>query len=212
MIEMQYQSERKIEILDKGTCLGFDYYIMNLGTHPTAYIKIPQTHKYFGRRYWGFEDEINVHGGLTYSNDGLKISETETVDGWFIGWDYAHFGDYVGYKIVSPFKRNDKKWKTREIKKHVQEVCFQLVNDDGGINMEKIEEINNEQEANLCICQELKTIMIGASFRRFKPEKLFCQLEYILNVEHGIEDFMEYKIRLLDADADMVTLKEGLWR
>ena len=39
--EMKYQFDRKIEVLSTGYCLGLLYYILNLGTHPTAYIKIP---------------------------------------------------------------------------------------------------------------------------------------------------------------------------
>ena len=42
MKEMEYSIERKTEVLDTGYCLGLLYYIMNLGTHPTAYIRIPE--------------------------------------------------------------------------------------------------------------------------------------------------------------------------
>ena len=42
MKEMEYCKDRKIEVLDTGYCLGLLYYILNLGTHPTAYIKIPK--------------------------------------------------------------------------------------------------------------------------------------------------------------------------
>ena len=31
--EMIYQADRKIEILETGTCFGLLYYILNLGTH-----------------------------------------------------------------------------------------------------------------------------------------------------------------------------------
>lgn len=41
MKEMKYQSQFKSEVLDTGFCFGLLYYIMNLGTHPTAYIRIP---------------------------------------------------------------------------------------------------------------------------------------------------------------------------
>lgn len=49
--EMKYQFDRKIEVLDTGYCLGLLYYILNLGTHPTAYIKIPESHKYYKKDY-----------------------------------------------------------------------------------------------------------------------------------------------------------------
>lgn len=128
MKEMIYQAERKIEVLDTGTCLGFFYWILNLGTHPTAYVKIPENHKYYQKDY----DDIYIkaHGGLTYSRDYLWISESQRSEGWFIGWDYAHCYDYAGYEEKLPeelrFKQNGKKWTTQEIKDEVYKVCEQL--------------------------------------------------------------------------------------
>ena len=45
MKEMVYSIEPKNEVLDTGFCFGLLYYILNLGTHPTAYIKIQKEHK-----------------------------------------------------------------------------------------------------------------------------------------------------------------------
>lgn len=42
MKEMIYQNEIKREVLDTGFCYGYLYYILSLGVHPTAYIKIPE--------------------------------------------------------------------------------------------------------------------------------------------------------------------------
>ena len=42
MKEMIYQATQKREILDTGYCFGLLYYILSLGTHPVAYIKIPK--------------------------------------------------------------------------------------------------------------------------------------------------------------------------
>lgn len=124
--EMKYQFDRKIEVLATGYCLGLLYYILNLGTHPTAYIKIPKDHKYYKKEY--DEIDVNVHGGLTYSANDLYISENEKIEGWFIGWDYAHYGDYVGYEKIMPIeiRTNDKKWTTEEIFEEVKEACYQI--------------------------------------------------------------------------------------
>lgn len=59
MKEMKYSKERKIEVLTTGYCFGLLYYILNLGTHPTAYIKLPNNSNID-------ENEIDVHGGITY--------------------------------------------------------------------------------------------------------------------------------------------------
>lgn len=126
MKEMIYQADRKVELLDTGEYNGFTYYILNLGTHPTAYIQIPKEHKYFGKDY--DEIDLDVHGGLTYSSKQLRL-ENEAIEGWFIGWDYAHGGDYLGFveKYSMPFRDYfEKKWTTEEILEEVREAIEQL--------------------------------------------------------------------------------------
>lgn len=123
---MEYGIVAKTEILDKGEHLGFEYYILNLGTHPTAYVQIPKGHPCFEL----YRDSINiyVHGGLTYAKKYLVINNNEPIKGWFIGWDYAHYGDYTGFDEMYPieFRAGGKKWTTKEIQEDVFEVCKQL--------------------------------------------------------------------------------------
>lgn len=125
MKEMKYQSQFKSEVLDTGFCFGLLYYIMNLGTHPTAYIKLPRNSKLYGKKYddiYNMDLDLNVNGGLTYSSDNLWLSKDEKICGWFIGWDYAHYGDFDGYELRFPneLRSNGKKWTTEEI---FDEVC-----------------------------------------------------------------------------------------
>ena len=126
MKEMIYQAESKTEILDTGYCLGLLYYIMNLGMHPTAYVRIPENHRYYKKD--AEEIDIDVHGGITYSCDYLYIENNQKMEGWFIGWDYAHLGDYAGYeeKLPKELQTGGKKWRTEEIFKDVKAVCYQL--------------------------------------------------------------------------------------
>ncbi len=130
MKEMIYQKDRKIELLEKGTCFGYEYYILNLGTHPTAYINIPIKHKFYGKHYDDIHNkyDIEVHGGLTYSKNHLWISDNKEIKGWFIGWDYGHYGDYAGYEEMLPknIRVGGKKWTTEEIREEVYNVCKQL--------------------------------------------------------------------------------------
>lgn len=121
MKEMKYSEERKIEVLATGYCFGLLYYILNLGTHPTAYIKIPGSINID-------KDKLDVHGGITYSENHLWISENQKIDGKFIGWDYGHYGDYAGYEEILPkeIRTGGKKWTTTEIYKEVREVCYQI--------------------------------------------------------------------------------------
>jgi len=128
--QMVYQAERKFEILFEGKYMGYQFYIMNLGTHPTAYIEIPETSKFFGKTYdeiYDMETDIDVHGGLTYSRNHLLGGEENT---WFIGWDYAHAGDYAGYSEMYPelsrLSIHDKKWTTEEIFEDVVRAIEQI--------------------------------------------------------------------------------------
>lgn len=125
--EMKYGPNRITELLDTGKCFGYTYYIMNLGTHPTSYVEIPSNHKLYRKNYHNID--IEVHGGLTYSDDTLYIGENKKIqNSWFIGWDYAHWGDYTGYSEVmtSMYDKTDKKWTTKEIQQDVFNVCKQV--------------------------------------------------------------------------------------
>lgn len=126
MKEMIYQKNRKIEILDTGKCCGYTYYILNLGTHPTAYIEIPKEHKYYEKDYWAID--LPVHYGLTYGSNSLNISKDKKIKGWFLGWDYAHCDDYCGYEEGIPqyLRTNGKRWTTEEIQQEVFEACKEL--------------------------------------------------------------------------------------
>ena len=123
MKAMKYGKDRKCEILDTGWCEGFLYYILNLGTHPTAYIRIPKEHKYYKEE----NIYLDVHGGITFSNMGICVKDV-ILEGYWIGWDYGHFGDYAGYEEMYPkeFRTGGKKWTTEEIKEEVIAACKQL--------------------------------------------------------------------------------------
>ena len=74
---------------------GYQYAIVlqNLG-HRCAYINVINT----PLQYIDYNnlDYIDVHWGLTYSSEKLcNLNE-----GWWIGWDYAHYGDRVDYESL----------------------------------------------------------------------------------------------------------------
>ena len=119
--DMIYEKDRKRDVLLDGKFKGYRFIILNLGTHPTAYIEIPIGNKLFGKDYeeiYRSGLNLDVHGGLTYSRKNLLEDE----ESWFIGWDYAHLGDYLGYELGMPneLRIGGKKWTTQEI---FNEVC-----------------------------------------------------------------------------------------
>ena len=62
------------------------------------------------------------------NNNSSKTENNQKMEGWFIGWDYAHYGDYAGYeeKLPKELQTGGKKWTTEEIFKEVKSVCYQL--------------------------------------------------------------------------------------
>ena len=85
------------------------YIIYDNGSHPTAYIGIGTKHKLAGVHYDRID--IDVHGGLTYSaySGGYFLPKGY----YWLGWDYAHFGDYKAYDPKGSL--GTKKWTYKEI-------------------------------------------------------------------------------------------------
>lgn len=123
MKEMVYSMNRIKEVLNSGEHKGYKFCILNLGTHPTAYVecKLDDCNDYGDERL----DNINVHGGFTYFGEGFWDKGTT-----YLGWDYAHFMDYAGYEEMFPaYMRSaeNKKWTTVEIFEEVKSVIDQFI-------------------------------------------------------------------------------------
>ena len=126
---MKYGKERRTELLCKCKYKNYNYYVLNLGTHPPAYIEIPKENKLYRKSYdeiYKIGCDIDVHGGLTYSNNELMGVKSEN---WFIGWDYAHCGDYCGYEEFMPesIRTYGKKWTTEEIIEECKNAIDQII-------------------------------------------------------------------------------------
>ncbi len=128
MKEMIYKPTREVTILADDTYKGYHYVIISYGVHPCAYVEIPKDHKYYDKDYR--ELDITVHGGLTYGSSLADINIGSKSD-YYIGWDYAHAGDFVGYyflinAINAVIQEEEKKYTTKEIFEDVKKVIEQL--------------------------------------------------------------------------------------
>lgn len=87
------------------------------------------------------ENHIDCHGGLTYGRDYLSAVDTEKTNGkWYIGWDYAHYGDYMPNSYISMsgvYGEWEKRWTTEEIVAECKNVINQIVNEEGMWNVIK---------------------------------------------------------------------------
>ena len=124
MKEMIYSAKglNPPEMLADGDYKGFHFYVLNLGTHPCAYVDVTETNLN-GKEY--VDIDISCHGGLTYSEDYLRTVDKK---GWFIGWDYAHCSDFAGYELEMPIgiRMNGKRWTTAEIVEECKQVIEQI--------------------------------------------------------------------------------------
>lgn len=125
MKEMVYSADRIMSVLHSGEYKGYKFCVMNLGTHPTAYVecRLENCNSYGDERL----DEICVHGGFTYLGRAYWNKDDKTI---YLGWDYAHYMDYAGYEVRFPAcMRNmeSKKWTTAEIFAEVKDVIEQII-------------------------------------------------------------------------------------
>ena len=124
MNEMVYSAKRlnPPEVLAKEEYGGFHFYVLNLGTHPCAYVDVTDT--FLNGKEYGSID-IRCHGGWTYSREYLHGIDKK---GWFIGWDYAHYNDFAGYELEMPMdiRTIGKKWTTFEIINECKMVIDQI--------------------------------------------------------------------------------------
>ena len=68
---------------------------------------------------------IDCHGRLTYcTHHGYGRNTEHYRPGHWIGWDYAHWGDYVGYDLICDESMH--KYFTSEILDDVKNVIRQL--------------------------------------------------------------------------------------
>lgn len=135
--EMVYSNIHKCTPIAAGVYLNIPYVVLNLGTHPCAYIRIPDDSTYANMGYENIP-LYSPHGGLTFmSNKGMVIGVTDNtklpilyfddtdsdklipnrdntivLHGIWIGWDYCHGGDY--YCTINGSQRGHK-WDTDSI-------------------------------------------------------------------------------------------------
>ena len=113
---------------DRSLADSFYWAIITLGTHPCAYVGIPRDDPSYEEDY----DDIgkpyfDCNGGITFSGHNRHCHFTMfNLDIWWIGWDYAHAGDYLHYPEHFGIKSSGKKWTLEEIEEEVMKVIEQL--------------------------------------------------------------------------------------
>lgn len=141
--EMSYSSKEQsilyLEVNDDDTAIC----IIDRGGWPCSYIKMPENiyQNHVESINWdGNYDDIDVyvHGGVTFGEygtleliegDGFKV-DTRIPSGYWLGWDYAHAGDYCYHGIDDIIFRFDpeieKKYSIKELMDEAHEALKEL--------------------------------------------------------------------------------------
>lgn len=122
MKEMVYQERLKEPlILDEGDFENRHYCIISQGTHPTAYISLTKEELEQSNDYDDYNDKADVHGGFTYLGKAYWNKNDKRI---YIGWDYAHFGDFT-YNLFL-ISRHETKYTTTDILYDVKDAIKQM--------------------------------------------------------------------------------------
>lgn len=131
MREMKYMPIRLSNpiILANGVQGDYTYFVLNMGTHPCAYVGIPEGKRFYNIPY--SDIPVRCHGGLTFCGNGFWADNNDK-NRYYIDWDYAHCYDFLGYfldSLVSDLFYGDhtgKKWTTQEMVDECLDVISQL--------------------------------------------------------------------------------------
>ena len=128
LADMEYNNDGMSSCLALGIYRGFQYAVYNIrGSHPCGYVNIsgheneliddPEATYDFEKFYW-----LVCHGGVTYAEAGLS----SFAEGYWIGWDYAHYNDYVPFAGGVFGKRHYTDEIVLECKNVIDQICERM--------------------------------------------------------------------------------------
>lgn len=94
--------------------------------HLCGYVAVKKEHPAYGK---GYDDvAVDIHGGLSYSNKCSgeichKVEDGEDDNVWWLGFDCAHYSDYIPGQ-ANPFQGENDTYRTIE---YVKWECESLV-------------------------------------------------------------------------------------
>lgn len=119
-----------LNLLAQGFYKGFEFKVLNIcGDHPCGYVRITSKRRFLedSQSEWLYErfGWVKCHWGITYARPYLYVND-KRISGFWIGWDYSHYGDY-SYKEARLFgsSRGDKH-STDEVVNDCREVIDQI--------------------------------------------------------------------------------------
>ena len=127
---MVYAPYRESEIIARNIYKGVEYFVVNIGTHPCAYVVCDKEFLDNHKDEWGDIDGISVHGGVTYTDKLSDLSafcgDPELKEVYCFGWDYGHAGDWSGY-LTDLQNNGSRKYTTEMVVEDCKDVIDQYL-------------------------------------------------------------------------------------
>lgn len=119
---MQYGHLEGAVTLDHEMYSGYEYLVVNFGSHPAAYVRIPKEHPYYEKEFWNMK--IKPHSDLSFGGTLEKYN----LEGFWIGWEYNLFGDFVAGRTREYITEGwHKQYVTSEIIEKIHDVIDLLI-------------------------------------------------------------------------------------
>jgi hypothetical protein len=86
-------------VLAKGKHLGFEWTVTHndIG-YRCGYVRVPLGHPWHGK---GYELDVDVHGGITFSQSDVPCDAPGADTDWWVGFDCGHSGDAPDQELSS---------------------------------------------------------------------------------------------------------------
>ena len=155
-------------LVEAGSYYNISYIIASCGTHPVAYVKIPKGHYFYQieNKEILYDYPMPCHGGITFAGTPYTQDYQFNEDDLWIGWDYAHCGDFYREGF-------GKKWTKEEIKNEIKnviefllsekksnEIIIKSISPDGSISYW----VKNWNKDEIKLKESLETILENLGF------------------------------------------------
>lgn len=134
--EELYSTTKQNYLIETGIIDDYQYAIRTTGDHPCAYVGKKDLFAEYDPDE--LEDNLDVHGGITFKSCSWHLSDLDSSFDW-IGWDYAHCGDYCTWmdrepNNVSKLLEDSHKYTYEEILEDIKSAINELKNFKEGNN------------------------------------------------------------------------------
>lgn len=135
---------RPDDVLASGIHAGFPWVVLSNGMgYRCGYIRVGPTHPWHGLDYHSDAiQDVEVHGGLTFSRRGLHFDAGGSNVGWWLGFDCAHADDGQDFalmpsslakyaakaeelRLAAGFQPKAKVWTTEDVEAECKRLCEQ---------------------------------------------------------------------------------------